>query len=106
MAIIECPECGKEISSHAENCPHCGYPINKKTPVYHHSDAPEREYNYRTISSFISAGVILIIGICFIVSGLVQKKVPAGPFVGMGIFMIVMSVVGVLIGIYRWHQTH
>ena len=30
MALIKCPECGKEISDNAESCPHCGYPINKK----------------------------------------------------------------------------
>ena len=27
MALINCPECGKEISEHAETCPHCGYSI-------------------------------------------------------------------------------
>lgn len=30
MALINCPECGKQISNNAENCPNCGYPINKK----------------------------------------------------------------------------
>lgn len=28
MALIECPECGKEISDKASNCPNCGCPIN------------------------------------------------------------------------------
>lgn len=28
MAIIACPECGKEISNKATACPHCGCPIN------------------------------------------------------------------------------
>lgn len=27
MALIKCPECGKEISDRAVSCPHCGYPI-------------------------------------------------------------------------------
>ena len=30
MALINCPECGKQISNNAENCPNCGHPINKK----------------------------------------------------------------------------
>lgn len=30
MALINCPECGKEISDKSETCIHCGYPINKK----------------------------------------------------------------------------
>lgn len=28
MAMIQCPECGKEISDKATSCPSCGYPIN------------------------------------------------------------------------------
>lgn len=28
MALIKCPECGREISSFATSCPHCGYPIS------------------------------------------------------------------------------
>ena len=27
MALIKCPECGKEVSSMAPNCPFCGYPL-------------------------------------------------------------------------------
>lgn len=30
MALINCPECGKEISDKSETCIHCGFPINKK----------------------------------------------------------------------------
>ena len=31
MSIIQCPECGKEISDRAEKCPNCGYPIHSAT---------------------------------------------------------------------------
>ncbi len=30
MALIKCPECGKEVSSLAASCPNCGCPIKKK----------------------------------------------------------------------------
>ena len=33
MALIECPECGKEISDKAEACPHCGNPLRAKPDV-------------------------------------------------------------------------
>ena len=36
MALINCPECQKQVSEHSINCPNCGYPINqleKKTVV-------------------------------------------------------------------------
>lgn len=28
MALIKCPECGKEISSKADKCPNCGCPVD------------------------------------------------------------------------------
>ena len=28
MAIISCPECGKQVSDRAVSCPECGYPIS------------------------------------------------------------------------------
>ncbi len=30
MALIKCPECGKEISDQAPACIHCGYPLNQQ----------------------------------------------------------------------------
>lgn len=29
MSIIKCPECGRDISNAAAQCPHCGFPIKK-----------------------------------------------------------------------------
>ncbi len=29
MALMKCPECGKEISDKAQNCPNCGFPIQE-----------------------------------------------------------------------------
>lgn len=31
MALIKCPECGKELSDKAASCPNCAYPIAQKT---------------------------------------------------------------------------
>ena len=33
MALITCPECGKEISSTVSKCPHCGYEVKKEEKV-------------------------------------------------------------------------
>lgn len=33
MALIKCPECGKEVSNQAETCIHCGYPLLKDKSV-------------------------------------------------------------------------
>ena len=36
MALIQCPECGRQVSDKARKCPHCGCPLEeleKKEPV-------------------------------------------------------------------------
>ena len=33
MALIECPECGREVSSSAAACPECAYPVGAGTPA-------------------------------------------------------------------------
>lgn len=30
MALIKCPECGKEVSNRAEACVYCGYPLHQR----------------------------------------------------------------------------
>lgn len=34
MALIDCKECGKEVSKKAESCPHCGAPLKKQPTQY------------------------------------------------------------------------
>ncbi|MDR0834688.1 MAG: zinc-ribbon domain-containing protein [Candidatus Symbiothrix sp.] len=44
MALINCPECGKEISDKALQCPQCGCPINSEVVKMRKTDvnSPER----------------------------------------------------------------
>lgn len=53
MALINCPECTREISDSTKKCPHCGY-VLKKT-------------NYRKIFTIagISIAVLLVLGLLF-----------------------------------------
>ena len=33
MALIECPECGGQVSTLAAACPHCGFPVSESAVV-------------------------------------------------------------------------
>lgn len=33
MALIKCPECGKEISDTAKSCPNCGYEKERQSKI-------------------------------------------------------------------------
>ena len=46
MALILCPECGREISDKATHCVHCGFPIN-------HGRAADRGMNLNSIGGNI-----------------------------------------------------
>ena len=39
MALINCPECGKQVSDRASSCPDCGCPINTTPVVAPQADA-------------------------------------------------------------------
>ena len=47
MALISCPECGKEISDKAFACPHCGNPMSQQPQqVVQVQQAQQEEYLY------------------------------------------------------------
>ena len=97
MALIQCPECQKEISSTASSCPNCGYvlvPISapaeqiKKTPL------GEKERN-------IAAGVAMIVGgIIGILISIPLISIIVGIFSLVGSFIVL----GAGIGKTSWSQ--
>ena len=42
MALISCPECGKQISDQAPACIHCGYPLPKQPTAPAAPPSPDR----------------------------------------------------------------
>ncbi len=65
MAMIKCRECGKEISSRAENCPHCGYKTR-----YGRSEAENK-----------NSSVMAIVMLVLIVVGLIMVFVNVSTFI-------------------------
>lgn len=52
MALINCPECGKEVSDTNKRCPHCGYNLRKKVD----------KKTKNIIIAVIAAVVIVVVG--------------------------------------------
>lgn len=63
MAMINCPECGKEISDKATVCPNCGCPItedaSKIQPVEIASVAIKPKFNKKVLVIIVVAIAIL-----------------------------------------------
>ncbi len=51
MALIDCPDCGREVSSSASVCPDCAYPIGSGSP-------PVQAHEMRIVAFIIQPRVI------------------------------------------------
>lgn len=70
MAMIKCPECGKDISSSAEKCPNCGYPMSgKQKENTVHQQAPKKKKG-------ILSKIFIFIIACCIIGAVFGKKEP------------------------------
>ena len=52
MALVQCPECKKEVSSYATNCPVCGFPL-QSTNLHNGS---KRRAHAKFLASIIGFG--------------------------------------------------
>lgn len=48
MALINCPECGRQVSSQAEKCPGCGFPIGKLNQQPNYSQIQRQSVQMQT----------------------------------------------------------
>ncbi|MEE1493108.1 MAG: zinc ribbon domain-containing protein [Massilioclostridium sp.] len=67
MALIICPECGKEVSNQAKTCPNCGYSMNTST-------LKSKSYKKRILISIFSLAIIILIILVFILINQKQKE--------------------------------
>lgn len=68
MALIKCPECGKEISDTAKNCIHCGYVLKEDSNIAHPQTviiAPEKG---KSAKKSLNIGVTIILAVMLISS--------------------------------------
>lgn len=63
MALIKCPECGKQISNQADACPNCGYPIKstvtKTVPTMLKFTSPAHDARYAIVYDAITGKELL-----------------------------------------------
>ena len=92
MAMINCPECGKEISDQANTCIHCGYPIGEScnrtemdnpNPIIiteNHKTSAQKKLLVSSILSLVGSIVIGIFGLFVI-----QNSDSAGKLAGLAV---------------------
>lgn len=69
MALISCPECGKQISDTTPSCPHCGYILStgvNTVPVPVPTKIEESNDTYESGVGFVAVGVICLVASIFL----------------------------------------
>lgn len=84
MALIKCPECGKDISSAADKCVYCGYPIKNYTSKQVDNMSEETEqypkssaHSEKVRKSLLKNPIFLIlplVAICIVLVAVMFKK--------------------------------
>jgi len=66
MALIKCPECGKEISEFASNCPNCGFFVKKQisSKANNNTSVSKKKLLF---SVLLVLAIFLIIFLCIII---------------------------------------
>ena len=109
MALIKCPECGKEISDKTESCIYCGYPLKEKKTAQsvHETKKPLESHvvAYRcspgsTVSIFVIGLILgLVIMIAYLALGISFGDVlwlSMGLIAILAVFLIIVSSYGLI----------
>lgn len=72
MALIKCPECGKDISDSTPSCPHCGYQLNIKKEIVNEPPITGGKQKPKKKGGGCLAAIIVFVMLCFFV-GFVNK---------------------------------
>lgn len=62
MALINCPECGKEISDRAAACPNCGCPVEIAQPVQKTDEREEVPHRFEAQEKVAKRKRVLLVG--------------------------------------------
>lgn len=67
MALINCPECGKEVSDQSRECVHCGYPIPNKEQEVQTSAVDQNSTNIQTSKRKNKPVLMSIVGVAVLI---------------------------------------
>lgn len=115
MALIKCPECGKEISDKATNCPGCGYPVllRKKNLIPEFTEIKIQGKNELSTARMVIGIVMLVFSTLVIFQScsaglynITTNSKNSDGIIGVlfAFFMIITGIVGIVTrNTKKWH---
>lgn len=106
MALMHCPECGKEISDQAVSCPNCGYPLKPDTTlVVVRKKLPGRGFGIAGLVLGILGVVYSTVFLLSMLSGSIQKAMLYS-FISPLAMVAVLGALALIFGIVARVQGH
>lgn len=84
MSMVECPECGKDVSDNASTCPNCGYGVKehffkiKNEEIKKQNEEKHKKQQEQTIKKLKIIIPISVLLICVIVGMIINNHILAG----------------------------
>ena len=99
MALIFCPDCGKEVSDSASNCPNCAYPLNR---LKSNTMSPAILNNQLVVAGYVVVFLsLLILPIIFMITGIVIGIINISKGAsGHGILQIILALIFGILGTF------
>lgn len=89
MALISCPECGKQISETTPSCPHCGYQLSTQVSMQSPAASVPAPTEIGALKQRIAGGTLeILFGIV-----IVLVSIPFIGVFGLGIFSMIAGIV-------------
>jgi len=91
MALIQCPECGNQVSSTAVSCPHCGAPIagSQEAQAAGAALTTTQQTSKRLKLHYLGATAIFLVGIVWLFTGMSMQNENPGMEIDLGTPFIV-----------------
>lgn len=110
MALIKCPECGKEVSDTCDKCIHCGYQLKKQKNTVNYyftseskaSKIYERNEKLRWFCGIVVGGAFIVFAIVFLILAFtLETSGVVVPLVIPGIILLFFGIITIVYCIYR-----
>ena len=107
MALINCPECGTQVSDKAEKCPSCAYPFKEKASSQQETmKVSEVQFTKKKHKRrFIWAALMGVIGFILVISGLSNDSEKISPSFIIGLLLLVIAIIySIIVRAIRWWE--
>jgi uncharacterized membrane protein YvbJ len=88
MALIKCPECGKEISDKAEQCPKCACPIDSQQGKVETIELTGKKWKMQLILSAVLIILAVISGVVSYITGHYSIALVSITFIAIGLIWL------------------